>query len=49
MKIDNQTLATPDELGGFLKARRPGTQINVHVQRGNEMMSITVLLGKRAS
>jgi len=49
LKIDNQTLATPEDLGGFLKVRRPGARINVHVQRGAEIMSIAVVLGKRAS
>jgi serine protease Do len=49
LNIDNQTLATPEDLGGFLKVRRPGAHINVHVQRGAEIMSIAVVLGKRAS
>ena len=47
-KIDNQKLATPDELGAFLKARRPGTQINVYVQRGGKAVSVAVVLGKRS-
>ena len=49
LKIDKQALTTADDLGSFLKARRPGTQINVHVQRGGEMMTIAVVLGKRAN
>lgn len=49
LKIDNQTLATPEALGSFLKVRPPGAQINVHVQRGAETMSVAVVLGKRAS
>jgi serine protease Do len=49
VKIDNQTLTTPDDLGNFLKVRRPGAQISVHVQRGTEMLTINVVLGKRAS
>jgi serine protease Do len=49
LKIDNQTLATPEDLGAFLKVRHPGTHINVLVQRGAEVMSIAVVLGKRAS
>jgi serine protease Do len=49
LKMDQQQIANTDELGSFLKARRPGTQITIHVQRGNEMMSIAVVLGKRAS
>ena len=49
LKIDNQTLATPEDLGAFLNVRRPGAHINVVVQRGAEVMSIAVVLGKRAS
>jgi serine protease Do len=47
LKMDNQPLASHDDLGGFLKVRRPGARINVHVQRGNEVMTIAVVLGKR--
>ena len=49
LKIDSQSMASLDDLGNFLKARRPGTQISVHLQRGGEMMTIAVVLGKRAN
>ena len=48
LKIDNQALATSDDLGGFLKTRRPGTRISVFVQRGSEMLTIALVIGKRA-
>lgn len=47
LKIDNQPVATNDELGALLKGRRPGAQITVNVQRGTEMIAINVTLGKR--
>jgi len=47
LRIDSQTLATPDDLGGFLKVRRPGTQISVRVQRRAEILTIAVVLGRR--
>jgi serine protease Do len=46
--IDNVRLASVDDLSMFLKTRRPGTQINVHLQRRGETMTIAVVLGKRA-
>lgn len=45
--IDNARFGSVDELSEFLKSRRPGTQINVHVQRRGETMTIAVVLGKR--
>ncbi len=47
LKIDNQTLASSDDLGAFLKDRRPGARLNVHVQRGAEILVLSVVLGKR--
>ena len=49
VKIDNQKLASIEDLSGFLKARRPGTPITIHVQRGNETVAVPVVLGKRPS
>ncbi len=47
LKIDNQTFATAADLGTFLKARRPGARLNVQVQRGDETLTLPVVLGKR--
>jgi serine protease Do len=49
VQVDKQALSSPEELGSFLKLRRPGAQITVHVQRGSATMAIVVVLGKRAS
>jgi serine protease Do len=49
LKIDGKALATPNELGTLLKTRRPGAQINIVVQRGDAMMTIPVVLGKRTN
>jgi serine protease Do len=47
LKIDNQPFATTDDLAAFLKVRRPGARLNVQVQRGDEMLTLPVVLGKR--
>jgi serine protease Do len=47
LKIDNQSFATADDLATFLKVRRPGARLNVQVQRGDEMLTLPVVLGKR--
>jgi serine protease Do len=48
LKIDNQSLASVYELSEFLKARRPGARITIHVQRGTETVAVPVVLGKRS-
>ena len=47
VKIDNRTFASVDDLGAFLRSKRPGTHLSVQVQRGNEKIGLTVVLGKR--
>jgi serine protease Do len=47
LKIDNQPFASADDLAVFLKARRPGARLNIQVQRGGEMLTLPVVLGKR--
>ena len=49
LKIDNQKLASLDELTNYLKTRRPGAAITVQVQRGNATVAVPVVLGKRPS
>ena len=49
LQIDNQQLVSIAELAQVLKARPPGAQIIIHVQRGYEMMAVSVVLGKRAN
>jgi serine protease Do len=49
LKIDDTKFGSVSELGAFLRGRRPGHQIQVHVQRGSETLAIAVVLGKRAS
>jgi serine protease Do len=48
LKFENQTPAHPDDIGAVLRTRRPGARISVQVQRGNDTMTVTVVLGKRA-
>jgi serine protease Do len=47
LKIDQLTPATVEDLTTLLKSKRPGNQINVHIQRGAERIMIAVVLGKR--
>jgi serine protease Do len=49
VKIDNRSLTSIDDFGAFMRSRRPGHQISVHVQRGNDMLTLAVTLGKRAN
>lgn len=49
VKIDNQKLASMEELVNFLKTRRPGASVTVHVQRGKTTMAVPVVLGQRPS
>lgn len=47
LKVDNQPFASADDLASFLKIRRPGARLNIHVQRGDEVIVLGVVLGKR--
>jgi serine protease Do len=48
LKFENQTPPHPDDIGAVLKTRRPGARISVQVQRGDDTMTVTVVVGKRA-
>jgi serine protease Do len=47
VKIDNRALTNIDDFAAFLRSKRPGNQINVHVQRGNDALTLPVTLGTR--
>lgn len=47
LKVDNQKLASVEDLSDFLKTRRPATEVTVHVQRGDQTIPIRVVLGQR--
>ncbi len=47
LKLDTTAPANSDELGAFLKSRRPGNTVSVHLQRGNQTLQINVVLGQR--
>jgi serine protease Do len=47
LKVDNLPFASADDLADFLKARIPGARLNVQVRRGNDVMMLSVVLGKR--
>jgi serine protease Do len=48
LKVDNQTLDTPQAFGDLMKSRRPGAKLVIQIQRSDNPMTITVVLGKRA-
>ena len=48
LKVDNLPVTTADDFADFLKARIPGARLNIQVRRGNDVMLLPVVLGKRA-
>lgn len=49
LQIDNRPFTRIDEFADFLRTKRPGNQIQLQVQRGNETITAAVTLGKRAN
>jgi serine protease Do len=49
LRFDNEAVTTVEDFSLLLKSRRPGAQITIHVQRGNEALALRVVLGKRAN
>ncbi|MEP3477777.1 MAG: cyanophycinase [Fuerstiella sp.] len=46
MKINDQVLKQPQELFDLLRTLKPKDEVNVEIQRGEEMLKLTVILGK---
>lgn len=49
LKIDNRAMTGVEDFSAFLKSKRPGAQINMLVQRGDEMINAAITLGKRVN
>ncbi len=47
LKLDTSAPANSEELGDFLRSRRPGNTVSVHIQRGQQTLQINVVLGQR--
>jgi len=47
VKIDNRPLTKIDDFTALLRGKRPGSQLNVEVQRGDNIVITAVTLGKR--
>ena len=46
MKINDQVLKQPQELFDLLRTLKPKDEVDVEIQRGEEMLKLTVILGK---
>ncbi len=47
LKVDNLPLTNADDFADFLKARIPGARLTIQVRRGNDVVMLPVVLGKR--
>lgn len=47
VKIEGQQVASPDDFLKLLRRHRPGNTVNIDVRRGDEMLQVRVVLGKR--
>jgi serine protease Do len=47
LKVDNRDIASVNDFDAVLRGKAPGNQVTLEVRRGDELLSITVTLGKR--
>lgn len=48
LKCDGQKITTFDDLGVFLIKRKPGDEVSVEVRRGEETVSMKIVLGRKS-